>query len=207
MKTSQEIINFLKNNIDEKNYTSLFIAGSFPMEAKPGTDLDFFFVIKNSKKNEFFENVVSVASQICKNNPEIDYSFFRGPLKLEYKSLLHFIVYTEKLDNDSSTEKECFTNETRVVLKSLLKSHSLIEGKPLKDLLMNVDLSNVKEQEEYLERKKMHLRKLVDEGYIEYFEWKKIGKSWKYVLSKKFPDLKFKSYLIEYYNKSLRMEK
>lgn len=141
MVSSREIIKYIKKNLDKKDYSSMFIAGSLPQNLVPTSDLDIFFVIPSSKKDYFFDNLSSIMDNFVKIHKGIIYSFFRGPIRYKHKGLIHFLIYTEeKIPNFNNTEQ--FVSESRLVLRKLLKTARVIRGKSLRELTKEADLKN-----------------------------------------------------------------
>ena len=206
MTTSAEIINYLKKNVDKENYVSMLLVGSKPSELLPGKDLDIFLVIKGRRKNEFFENLVAKMDKFVEDNPNIIYSFFRGPIKDENKFLIHFVIYTEEKEVDPNN-KEIFINEQRTVLKNLTNSAELISGKSLNELLKKIDLNEKDKINGVLDKTREKYEILKKENYIDYPEWKKTKEGWKMLRTKKLLSKYLRNYLLGYFEKNLGLKK
>ena len=96
MITSNKVINYLKKNLIKENYVSMFLAGSQPKVLIPQSDLDIFIIIKNKRRNEFFNNLTKIMDNLILKNKEITYILTRGPNKRKFKGLVHFLIYTEE---------------------------------------------------------------------------------------------------------------
>ena len=103
MVTSKEAIDYVKKNLDGKNYISMFVAGSIPNELIPQSDLDIFIIVNGEYKNKFFNNLKEIMDEFVSKNKETVYSFFRGPLKYRNKGLIHFMVYVTENNNELGT--------------------------------------------------------------------------------------------------------
>ncbi|MCR4327854.1 MAG: hypothetical protein NUV46_04725 [Nanoarchaeota archaeon] len=200
--SSEEVIKYLKTNLNEKNFLSFFTAGSIPKELIPGSDLDLFFIVRGTNKNNFFDSLDEISKKFIHKKRNITYSFFRGPLKFKTKALIHFIVYTEE-NHSAFGNREQFKHELEPVVNSLINSSKLISGIPLNKLIKKIsrDNRNLKEDINYLGSKYDILKK---EGFIKYREWKKCGNDWKFLDAKIYPNKFLKNYLIKYYEKNLK---
>lgn len=200
---SEEVIKFLRESLNKENYFSFFVGGSVPEKLISQSDLDLFFVVKDRRKNEFFENLVNIMDKFIQKNPKVVYSFFRGPIKYKNKGLIHFLIYTHGAGYDKEN-KEYFLNEHRTVLKSLFSKSKLISGKPLRELFNGFDLNERVATEKAKSRSNEKLEILRKEGYVNFPEWKKTDSGWKLLRTKKICSGFLKNYLIGYFEKNSR---
>jgi GNAT superfamily N-acetyltransferase len=202
MKTSKEVIEYLKKNIDRKDYTTFFTAGSLPEKLIPQSDLDLFFVIRNDRVDQFFDRLTRIMKRFLGNDRSARYSLFRGPLKYKNQGLIHFIVYTEDA-NENTNMGDAFKSELNHVKKSLLKTADIVSGSELKHIIKAEDLKNEKLSKKHIDKMKMKYTILKTKGYIKFREWKKTKNGWRFTYTRKYASDWFKDYLIHYYKKNL----
>lgn len=204
MVTSKEAIDYVKRNLNKRDYVSMFVAGSLPKKLLPQSDLDIFFIVDGKYKNQFFDNLKKIMDEFVSKNKSVTYSFFRGPLKYKYKGLIHFLIFTHEKELDM-TNKELFLNEHISVLKNHLKSAKIIYGKSLSYLLKNMNWERKDTSgTDWIKRKRKLLR---EENVIQYRLWKKTKKGWKFIRIRKKPSKFLKEYLLKYFSKHLQPNK
>ena len=197
MVSSEEVINYLKENLDKKDYISIFVAGSLPKKLIAGSDLDIFIVIKHSRKDNFLDNITNILNKFIKEHGEIIYSLFRGPIKYKDKGLIHIITYCD--------EKEIIFPDDEIlpILKSFKKTAKTIAGK---DVLSLIKEQNLKDKNR-LKADKLKIEEKYNffkgNGYIKYKEWQKTKTGWELQKTIKRPDSFYKGILESYYQKSL----
>lgn len=202
MVSSKEAIEYIKNNIDENNLVSMFVAGSLPNELTPKTDLDIFFVIKDSKKDDFFENLSFIMNKFIAKYKGITYTFFRGPIKYKNKGLIQCLIYTETTTPDFN-DREQFVGESRHILKSLISTAEVIKGKSLLALTKGIDWSNIEKAKEDIDNMKRKYSLLQEKNKISYPEWKKTKNGWRFLRTNKYVSKFLKEYLSNYYSKNI----
>ena len=173
-----EIISFLRTEIDESFCKAIFLGGSKPGILEKGEDLDFFVIIEDSKIKESLDKLKEVCLKLKELDPELEYSFLRGPLKLENKKLLQFIIY---LYGDQEIEKYSFVyfrNEHKAVLKSLVTNSEKIKGQDISELLEGVNLEE--KGPSSIQKKSLipKYKRLIEDNEVEYKEWKKKEGEW-----------------------------
>jgi hypothetical protein len=198
MLKSEGVINYLKENLDSENFISMFLAGSVPEELEPKSDLDFFFVIRGEKKDEFFEELTSLMDKFLKDEKNVIYSFFRGPIKFEHKGLVHFLVYTDESYDENGS---MFSSERLPVLKGLLGSAELLGGKNFDELLREFDLDDEEKTEVDVKKGQNKYEILKEEGTVNYPEWKKTEKGWKFERTELKVSGWQKDYYVSYFEK------
>lgn len=204
MLESKQIVKFISNNLNKKNYVSLFTIGSLPKILKPKNDLDIFFVISPNKRNIFFNEIEKIIKKLIKKDNTVAYSFFRGPLKLKDKGLIHILVYLNgNVSYKQDKIRKYLINEQKLVLKSFKDTAKLIRGKSIKELLRKVDLENSELITVNIDSIKNKQELLKTKGYIIYPEWKKINGIWKFKRIKKHVDNYLKTELLNYYKKRI----
>ena len=198
--TSGEVINYLKKNLDKRNYLSMFITGSIPEQLVPQSDLDIFIIIKNSNRNQFFNSLTQIMDKFIINKKQITYSFYRGPLKYKYKGLIHFIIYTDI----KTREGVSFNDEHLQLLKSFKEKAKIISGKTICELTSDIDwsLKEDKDMNKKWLKKKYDLFKKTKS--INHKKWVKIGNNWKIRRIWKKPSKFLTGVLNEYYEKHLK---
>lgn len=196
---SADLINFLKNSIESKNYVTMLVAGSKPEILGPQTDLDIFTVVRDEKRDEFFENLKLAMNNYLKDYSGTKYSLYRGPLKYKNHGLIHFLCYTDEHNTDDVVS---IYNENRTVLRTLINVPA-ISGKNLSNILSGINIYDESkislEKEKYL--KKLNILK--EKGYNQHREWKKEGDEWVFEYTKKYASKFLKEYLIHYYEKNI----
>ena len=166
MKTSK-VIEELKR-LPLNTYYSFFRVGSASEDLEKGGDLDLVFVINEEHMTKFFDSAVKTLNSLKKLDKDLDFTFFRGPIRYKNKKLIHVVVYT----------KQQFINENQPVLKNYLDTGKVISGISLKNLLRDVKFTKLKENLEQMEAK---WGKILLTGKINFPEWKKIGNNWELV--------------------------
>ena len=206
MTSSKKVIEYLKNNVLDENIVSMFISGSIPESLSPGSDLDIICVIKEEKKNEFFENIVVIMDELVKNQENITYTFFRGPIKLEKDGLIHFVIYTESKKPDFQ-DREQFIGESRPVLKGFLSNNYVLKGKSVEELTKEVDFSNTEISEKDFTNMLKKRDILLEKGTINYPLWEEINGDWKFSRKEIQTNSFLKQYLLKYYEKNINKAK
>ena len=206
MLTSKKVLEYLKKNVSDKNIASMFVAGSLPEKLLPGSDLDIICVIKEEKKNEFFENIIAIMDELLKNQKNITYTFFRGPIKLEKDGLIHFVIYTESEKQDFQ-DREQFVGESRPVLKGFLSNNYLLKGKSVEELTKEVDFLNTEISEKDLNNMLKKRKILLEKGTINYPLWNEINGDWTFSRKEIKANSFLKQYLLKYYEKNINKAK
>lgn len=163
----KKIIDELKK-IPRDIYYTFFRIGTTVDVLKPNGDLDLFFIIKGSRKNDFFMHALKILDTLKKEDKYLNYSLFRGPTKYKGKKLIHFLVYTKKQ----------FLDMRQPVIKSCLEKGKVISGVSLKKLLRNFKFDRIGTDQKEMEEK---WAKTLKEGKARHTEWIRSGNSWKVV--------------------------
>jgi hypothetical protein len=199
---SSSVIRYVQDNFNPNHYETLFVGGSVPEIMVPQSDLDIYVSVKSENKNDFFSRLTFFMDSFIFYRQGITYSTYRGPLKYKNKGLIHFLCYTSDVGVDLS-DKAPFRNENRLVLKSLLKNHTLLGGATLKDVLKDVNLEDTEVIGKEIEKLKWKLELLKTKGYNCHKEWKLNDGNWEFTQTKKYCSDFLKDYLIKYYEKYL----
>lgn len=203
MTKSTEVIDYIKNNLDSKNFETIFAAGSLPDELIGGSDLDIFCIIKSERKNEFFEDIKEKMDKFLKNKPKLKYSFFRGPIKYKNKGLIHFLVYTHEDNPKDLDSSELFINELRQILKSYLSTGIVLCGKKLQLLMKNINLNDEQAIIEGISKTRKKYEILKKTNTINFPQWKKTSKGWKLLRTRIVASQYFRKYLIGSFEKKM----
>lgn len=201
MKTSKEVILYLKKNLDIHNLLTVFYAGSIPNELTSESDLDIFIVMKKGKEDRFLNNLTRTMNKFIEKDNSVTYSFFRGPLKYKNKGLIHFIIYTEE-HMPTTSFGDAFKDEIREVLKTLAQSAKVIKGKNPKAILKKIDLNVASKKGHDITKLKNKYKIFQEKNYIKYREWKKTKAGWRFNPTKKYASKFFRTYLMHYFKKN-----
>ncbi len=204
MRTSEEVINFVKKNLEKKFYISMFVAGSVPEKLTPQSDLDIFIVMKNKYREAFFNNLNDIMDRFMRNEKNLTYSFYRGPLKYKNKGLVHFIIYT---DVDTS-EGASFKGELLQMLRIFKEKGSvrIISGQTISELTEGVDWNDKKRIEFDMGRVGNPYKLLLNKNLVIYKQCMKVNGKWKYTKTWKRPSKFLANYLSGYYLKNLSLK-
>jgi hypothetical protein len=198
MKKSVEVIDYIKNNIDSRNYISLFVSGSIPEYLIKKKDLDIFVIMKKERTQQCLNNIDSIMKEYLHNENDTAYSFFRGPIKHTYKGLVSFSIYTD----DDATIRASIYHENLKFLEQVQKTEKTLGGKKLCEVLKDAPHATMLKTDAS-KNKKAHDRykTLIEKNYIKYPQWTKIAGEWELVSKYKKTGKWYKQYLIEYFNK------
>lgn len=165
-------IRLFLDKLPKKGIRSFFVAGSMPEEIEKGHDIDVFIVINKDSLNEVLDTLKKESEAFCKEN-NCTYTFFRGPIKIEEKPLIHYVIYT----NGKKDELNAFQHEPPQVVNNILKQHDLIFGDSPEKFKSEMNLSEDRknEREEYMLKKAEPYFKKKE---ITYRSWQKKENNW-----------------------------
>jgi hypothetical protein len=202
MTKSLEVLTYLKKNLNKNNCISLFYAGSIPEELIPQSDLDIYYIIKNSRKNHALDELSNMMNKFISEHNGVTYSFYRGPIKYKNKGLVHFLIYLENQIEGKS--RQAFSQENKPVLKSISSSAVVLLGKHPKELLEEVVLDDNIGINKSMDSWKKKRDKLLKHNRIYHPSWKKIDGEWDFVRVYKTPSNFLRAYLLKYYEKHIK---
>jgi hypothetical protein len=197
MITSNQTIEYIKKNLDKKNYLSLSISGSMPANILPKGDLDIFLIMRKDRQQQCLENLNTIMRDFVKRDKKVTYSFFRGPIKYAWKGLISFSIYND----DKPDQRESIFYEDKQFLKNVMKKSKTIGGVDIKDILKKRPILNDAINDAKIKKLKSKYKTLLKKNYIKYPQWKKIEGKWALVSNYRYAGKWYREYMINYYEK------
>lgn len=199
---SNEVVEYLKNNLTKKYYESLFYIGSKPEFLVPQSDFDIFFIVKNDKKNEALDELHYLMSKFVKQNEGVAFSFYKGPIKYKYKGLVHFLIYLR--DEVPGKSNLAFSQDHKVVLKNAINLCTLVRGTHPEDLLKHVNLNDEENIGASMDKWREKKKRLIDKNIMSNNCWKKKDDEWSLKKVYKTPSFFLRNYLLKYFDKHIK---
>ena len=201
---SYKIISLLDELLPRNSYQTFSTVGSRPEILRPQTDIDLVFIVKNEQKHSFLNNLSETCKTLADQYPLLTHSFFIGPIKDQYKALLHCLVYTSDEGSPEDNPREQLTKEYPGVLKNFCKSEKVIRGPSIASYLDETTFADEQGILDKKERDRKRIETCKEWSSITALCWEQDNKNWVLrPVERKLSDWE-RNYLSQYYMKAVK---